>query len=432
MITPTRRAVLLMAAGAPLAMLVAVLLPALWFAGLVWIPAVLTLVIADRLLASRLPGLEVQCAGVVQVGEPLIVGIAIAAGRRVPSGLELALSTGPKLEPVADNRMLVGADEERPSLAFMPVRRGTDAVERLWARWAGPMGLAWRIREIAVDRKVMIVPDIRPVREKAPLLLRDAQAGEMARIDRGEGTEFESLAEWQSGMERRAIDWNQSARHMKLLAREYRIERNNQIVLAIDSGRVMCEPVAGLPRVDRAISAALLAAYSALKLGDRVSLFGFDSHPRISSGAVSGVRAFTQVQRLAAQLDYSTAETNFTLALATLSGELNRRSLVIVFTEFTDQTGAELMIRAAGSLMARHLVLFVVLSDDELEEMAAAEPESVDHVSRAVIAASMLRERRLVISRLRHVGIHVLEARHDAVGPALVRQYLDFKRRNLL
>lgn len=233
-------------------------------------------------------------------------------------------------------------------------------------------------------------------------------------------------------MERRAIDWNQSARHMTLLAREYRIERNNQIVFAIDSGRVMCEPVGGLPRVDRAISAALLGAYSALKLGDRVSLFGFDSRPRISSGAVSGTRAFTQVQRLAAQLDYSTAETNFTLALATLSGELNRRSLIIVFTEFTDQTGAELMIRAAASLMARHLVLFVVLRDDELEEMAGAEPESVDHVSRAVIAAAMLRERRLVISRLKHVGIHVLEAAHDAVGPALVRQYLEFKRRNLL
>jgi uncharacterized protein (DUF58 family) len=429
---PTRRAVLLMAAGAPVALLLAVFQPALWFAGLVWIPAVITLFLADWLFAPRLPVLEVQCPGVIQVGEPLIVGIAIDPGRRTPRGLELALSTGPKFRPVADNRLFVGADEERPALAFTPLRRGTDAIERLWARWPGPLGLAWCLRARTVDRQIAIVPDIRLVREKAPLLLRDAQFGEMARIDRGEGTEFESLAEWQSGMERRAIDWNHSARHMKLLAREYRIERNNQIVFAIDSGRVMCEPVAGLPRVDRAISAALLAAYSALKLGDRVSLFGFDSRPRISSGAVSGVRAFTQVQRLAAQLDYSTAETNFTLALATLSGELNRRSLVIVFTEFTDQTGAELMIRAATSLMARHLVLFVVLSDEELEEMAAAEPESVDHVSRAVIAASMLRERRLVISRLRHIGIHVLEARHDAVGVALVRQYLEFKRRNLL
>lgn len=432
MIIPTRRAVLLMAAGAPLALLLAVFQPGLWFVGLVWIPAVLTLLVADRLFATWAPALSVECAGAVEIGAPLIVSVAIEPRRRVPRGLELAISTGPKLKPAVENNLTVDAGELRPSLAFVPVRRGTDAIERLWARWRGPLGLVWRMREQLVDRKVMIAPDIRPVRDSAGLLLRDAQAGEMARIDRGEGSEFEALTEWRSGMERRSIDWNQSARHMTLLAREYRIERNNQIVFAIDAGRAMCEPIDGLPRVDRAISAALLAAYSALKLGDRVSLFGFDSRPRISSGAVSGVRAFTQVQRLAAQLDYSSVETNYTLALATLSGDLTRRSLVIVFTEFTDQTGAELMVRAAASLTARHLVLFVVLADDELEEMAAAEPERVEDVSLAVTAAAMLRERRLVVSRLRHLGIHVLEARHNAVGPALVRQYLEFKRRGLL
>ncbi len=194
----------------------------------------------------------------------------------------------------------------------------------------------------------------------------------------------------------------------------------------------MCEPVDGLPRVDRAISAALLGAYAALKLGDRVGLFGFDSRPRIASNLVSGVRAFPLIQRLAAELDYSTAETNFTLGLATLAGALTRRSLVVVFTEFTDQTGAELMIRAAANLLGRHLVLFVVLADDELEGLAAAEPETADDVSRAVTAAAMLRERRLVVRRLQHLGIHVIEARHNAVGPALVHHYLDFKRRNLL
>jgi uncharacterized protein (DUF58 family) len=138
------------------------------------------------------------------------------------------------------------------------------------------------------------------------------------------------------------------------------------------------------------------------------------------------------MQRLAGELDYSTAETNFTLALATLAGDLTRRSLVVVFTEFTDQAGAELMIRAAASLMGRHLVLFVILNDEELESIAAAEPMTIDDVSRAVTAAAMLRERRIVVSRLRHLGIHVLEAAYDGVGPALVRQYLDFKRRNLL
>lgn len=432
MIYPTARGVLLMAAGAPLALLIGVFVPAFWYAGMAWIPAVLALLLLDWAVAPPAPKFAVDVPGVVEVGQPLVVAAEIEVKREAPRGLELAFSTGPKLRAAVDNRMTVDRGELRPAMAFTAIRRGTDAVERLWARWPGPMGLVWRMRYYPVDREVIISPSIRQVRDDAQLLLRDAHMGERSRIDRGEGSEFEALAEWQSGMERRDIDWRQSARHMKLLAREHRIERNNQIVFAVDAGRVMCEPVAGLPRVDRAISAALLSAYTALKLGDRVSFFGFDSRPRISSGSVSGVRAFSQVQRFAAKLDYSTAETNYTLALATLAGSLHRRSLVIVFTEFTDQTGAELMLRAAANMLSRHLLLFVVLADDELEELAAAEPKTVDDVSRAVTAAALLRERRLVISRLRHIGIQVIEARHDAVGPTLVRHYLDLKRRNML
>lgn len=432
MIYPTPRGVLLMAAGAPLALLVGLFVPDRWWAGLVWIPAVATLLLADWLLAARRMRFDVQAPRAAEVGEPVMVAVEIDAPGAMPRGFELAIGTGPRLRPSVDSRMAVGRDEFRPVLAFKALRRGTETVERLWARWPGPMGLVWRMRVQPVDHEILIAPNIRQVRDDAQLLLRDAQAGERSRNDRGEGSEFEALAEWQSGMERRTIDWRQSARHMKLLAREHRIERNNQIVLAIDSGRVMCEPVAGMPRVDRAISAALLQAYAALKLGDRVSVFGFDSRPRISSGAVTGVRAFPLLQRFAARLDYSATETNYTLALATLAGSLTRRSLVVVFTEFTDQTGAELMLRAAASMTGKHLMLFVVLADDELEGLAATEPVSVDDISRAVTAAALLRERRLVISRLRHMGIHVIEARHDAVGPALVRQYLDFKRKNLL
>ncbi len=430
MIRPSIRCVLLMAAGAPLALLVGVFAPQFWFAGLAWVPMILAFAAIDAALAPRAPLLKAHAPGSIEIGAPLIVEVTVAD--RPIEGLELAVATGPKLTQRAEGRIKLSKRENHASIAFLPVRRGTEKIEALWSRWTGPFGMIWRQRVEKLDWSVVITPDIRPVRNSAHLLLRDAQMGEMARVDRGEGSEFEALAEWKSGMERRTIDWNHSARHLKLLARENRIERNNQIVFAIDTGRVMCEPIDGLPRVDRAITAALLGAYAALKLGDRVALFGFDSQPRVASGAVTGTRAFPLMQRLAGQLDYSTVETNYTLALATLAGDLTRRSLVVIFTEFTDPTAAELMIRAATNLLRGHLVLFVILADDELEDLAGAEPVAIDDVSRAVIAASMLRERRIVAARLRHAGIHVLEAKHDQVGPALVRQYLDFKRRNLL
>ena len=83
------------------------------------------------------------------------------------------------------------------------------------------------------------------------------------------------------------------------------------------------EPVAGLPRVDRAVSAMLLTAWVALKLGDRVALNAFDSRPRIASGLVSGAPAFAELQRLAARIDYSGEETNYTFALTTLAARLD-------------------------------------------------------------------------------------------------------------
>src|SRR3546814_15453448 len=55
---------------------------------------------------------------------------------------------------------------------------------------------------------------------------------------RGEGSEFEALAEYRPGMDRRAIDWTASARHLKLFAREYRVERDKRDVLRLEGLRV--------------------------------------------------------------------------------------------------------------------------------------------------------------------------------------------------
>jgi uncharacterized protein (DUF58 family) len=170
----------------------------------------------------------------------------------------------------------------------------------------------------------------------------------------------------------------------------------------------------------------------ALKDGDRVGFFAFDSRPRASSKPIGGARAFSTLQRVAAGIDYSASETNYTLGISTLAAGLNRRSLIVIFTEFADTISAELMLAAIGTLLERHLVLFVVLRDEELEAFAAAEPLAPEDVSRAVTAAGLLQERRLVLTRLRHLGVHVLEANAAEAGPAVVSAYLGFKRRNML
>ena len=431
-IVPTQRAAVLIALAAPLALLVAALAPGAWIIAPAGGGALLALVLLDALLAGRLGSLDFTTFPDIEVGEEswLEVKAAFAGGMRREVGCALALD--PRLAP--GGRIIFPlfrlADRSWQAAApFTPSRRGTGRVEKLWLRWEGPLGLGARQITSAPDTAVRVWPNLAPVRSPAmQAFLRDAQYGLIARRMRGEGNEFEALAEFESGMDKRRIDWKSSARHAHLYAKEYEVERNNQIVFAFDCGQAMCEPVAGLPRIDRAVSAALATAYVALKGGDRVALFGFAARPELISPFISGTREFHRLQSAAAGLDYHAQEPNFTLALATLAGRLRRRSMIVVFSDFTDPTSAQLMIEAVGRLVQRHLVLFVTMHDEELESIAAAAPETMQAMAMSVTADALLRQRALVTRRLRQLGVDVIEAPHDRIGTRLIDAYLAVKR----
>lgn len=436
MIYPTRLAVLAAAAGVPFTLIVAAATPERWYAGIGWPVAVLLLTAADALLAARRGEAKVDAPATAYVGSSVDATVAVTLeGARPPDVAEVAVDANPLMILEAHGRLLVGLEGGRGA-ALLPLtmaRRGTGRLEHLWLRWQGPLRLAWRQRRIELGTPLLILPDVRAVQERgAKVFQRHALQGLIAQMNRGEGTDFDALVEYRSGMDRRAIDWKHSARHRKLHAKEFRSERNNQIVFAIDGGRQMSDPVAGLARVDRAVSAMLLAGWVALKLGDRVALHAFDSRPRIASGLISGSAAFPELQRLAASIDYSADETNYSFALTTLATRLHRRSMIVLFTEFTDLTSAGFMVRAARRIVETHLLLVVVLRDEELETIADARPERPEDVTRAVTAAALIRDRRLVLTRLQHLGVHIIESEYDRVGERLVAGYLDLKRRNLL
>lgn len=434
MIYPTRRAIYLLLLGAPLALALGLVRPELWVIAPAWIGLLLFGLLVDAMLGAnpRRLALDATMPHQVGVGDPFDLRL-VAKAPTVPRRAEIALALDERLAPggrlAGEIRRASDAEALVRTLPLAASRRGQALVEALWVRWAGPLGLVWKQRRFALDRAISVVPSLRSVTEEGSRLFqRNSWFGLRQQQLRGEGTEYEALAEYQPGMDRRAIDWNASARHIKLLAKEYRVERDNRVVLAIDAGRTMAEPVSGMPRVDRAVSAALLLAYAGLKLGDRISFFSFAAKPQALTPAYMHVHDFPALQRAASLIDYAPVESNFTLALSTLSAELNRRSLIILFTEFTDATSADLMIRAAGRLVKKHRLLFVVIRDDEVEEVERRRPESASDITRANVAAAMLRDRQLVIARLQRLGADVIEVPADAMGAAVVEAYLGIKR----
>lgn len=436
MIRPTFRAVALFAGGIPLAFGVLLASEESW----PFVVALLFLsgfaLLTDSLLALS-PGrleIDLDVPKILFIGESETLKLSLQAMSQRSAVIEAVCDVSDLLERPAPVLAPLNAEGQ----AVIPFRlaaqrRGSAKVERIWLRWRGPLGLVAFIRILPIDAEVSVTPNAHAVRRTA-IDFSDPNAffGVKPQRQQGEGSEFEALRDYVPGLDHRSIDWKHSARHRSLVCKEFRSERNHQIILAFDTGHLMGEPLEGIAKLDHAVNAGLQLGYVSLRAGDRIGLYGFDSRVRLFSQPGGGIGSFWRLQKAASELAYSEDETNFTLGLSALASRLNRRSLVILQTEFVDTITAELMLENVERLAARHLVLFVCLQDTSLEETVDSEPVSVNAMSKSVIADEFLRERRIVMERLRRLGVHCLDVKAEQIGPEIINRYLEIKRMELI
>ncbi|MDR3265718.1 MAG: DUF58 domain-containing protein [Synergistaceae bacterium] len=437
---PTPRALLLFALSVPLALLIVSVREGLWYLSFYLPFATVAFMGADAMMA--LPGrrlrADLRAPKRLYVGQSGVVRLDLRAEpnvRPLPTRISIQAlleQTGEAQAPAIVSGTMTGGQLQL-RLPVVPRRRGRVTLDALWLRWRGPLNLIERWRRQPVDEAIDIVPDVKGIHEAAlQFFSRDTVGGVKTQRMKGEGTEFDSLQDYAPGMDNRMIDWKRSARHRKLLSREFRQERNHQIVLGFDTGHLMIEPIDGVPKLDHAIRAGLLLGWISLHSGDFVGGCGFDARFRSFIKPGHGMSWFTQIQRFTADLAYRTEETNFTLGLAELNSRLRRRALVVLFTEFVDLISAELLIEGLQRMAGRHVVVFVTLRDPMLTRLQSAFPDSFMKVASAVVADDFLRERSIVLKRITRLGVHCLDVPAPAIAAALLNRYLTIKQRGLL
>ena len=83
-------------------------------------------------------------------------------------------------------------------------------------------------------------------------------------------------------------------------------------------------------------------------------------------------------------------------------------------------------------MMPKHLVLFFVIGQPDLAELAAKTPQSEPEMYQVAAAQEMVYRREMLLARLRERGALALEVNSGAISPALVNSYLHIKERNQL
>jgi uncharacterized protein (DUF58 family) len=309
-----------------------------------------------------------------------------------------------------------------------PMRRGQYVLGPLHARYLSPLRLWTRRLTWKITDAIRVYPNLKAARqwEIAIRQGRHLEGLKRARI-RGNGTEFESLREYQEGDQYRSINWPATARSGKLVSTLYQVDRSQPVMLLIDAGRLMTPYVKGLAKLDHALNAALLVATVAAERDDHCGLMLFGGEvkafmpPRKGRGQVLAmVEALYDVAPEQVEPDYARM-------IGWFRAKHKKRSLVLLFTDMVDPDISKGLIEHLSALAAHHVVVLVCMSDPELLRLSQSTPADSKAVYQKATALEVLAQRADTKARLQSKGVLVIDVPPEEFSTAVVNQYLTIK-----
>jgi uncharacterized protein (DUF58 family) len=395
----------------------------------------LAAIIADLALAAPVRTLALSRSGdtTVRLGETAAVTLTVAnpSRRRLRGLLRDAWPPSAGAGPRHHRVDVPGGGRYRVTTTLTPLRRGDREAAAVTVRSAGPFGLAARQGRHPVPWAVRVIPPFRSRRHLPEKLARLRELDGLHRsLQRGQGSEFDSLREYVVGDDVRSIDWRGTARRADVVVRTWRPERDRRLLIVLDTGRTSAGrvggPVGGVPRLDCAMDAALLLGALAARAGDRVDLLAFDRQVRARMQGASRSAVLPAMVGAMAPLEAELIESDGAAMAAAILGQARRRSLVVLLTELNAAAIEEGLLPSIAALTARHLVVLAAVSDPRADELAAGRGDA-GRVYSAAAAEHARGQRRRIAATLRRHGVEVVDAPPQRLPPVLADRYLALK-----
>jgi uncharacterized protein (DUF58 family) len=436
-VSPTSRLLLLLL-GPALIGLLAPLYPFVKTWVLLADAVLLGIVLLDALTLPRRRKVRVERKGpsILSVGTTNPFRLVIESRMRRPIHVEVTESFPSSMEVKGlPARCWIRARAQHTvRFTVLPRRRGAFDVGRTYVRVTSLLGLWRRQFKLTIPHPVKVFPDVKVLNTYALLARRNRIDLMGFRKTRGRGSdvEFDRLRDYQPDDDYRRIDPFASARHRKLITREYEVSRNQNIFFMVDCSRLMAAESGGLSNLDHALNATLMMSYLALDLGDNVGLMAFDDRVRSLLPLSSGVRSKTAVLHALYDVHESPAEADYEAAFLTLNRRVRQRSLIVLFTNVMDAASFELVRPHLHLLLRRHLPLVLLLRDADLFELADAAPMDLQGFYARGAAAELANWRERLAGDLQKMGALVLDIDPVHTTPDLINTYLRIKADQLL
>lgn len=314
------------------------------------------------------------------------------------------------------------------TLTLQPTRRGDRQAGPVVIRALGPLQVAGRQVQHDAPWTLRALPPFRSRQHLPSRLARLRELdGRSTILQRGQGTEFDSLREYVPGDDVRSIDWRATARSTTVVVKTWRPERDRHVLIVLDSGRTSAGRVGDQPRLDHAMDAALLLAVLASRAGDRVDLLIADRGVRATVLRKSTAQVLPSFVNAMAVIEPVLVETNYRDLVTEITHRVAQRSLIVILTGLDPAAITEGLIPVLGPLRRKHRIVIAAVSDPRVDELVAGR-DDVAAVYAAAAAESDRGRRAETTRQLRQLGLSVVHAPPERFAPELADHYLALKK----
>jgi uncharacterized protein (DUF58 family) len=394
----------------------------------------------DARLSRALPaGVEIarELAGRFHIGAETEVRVRVANHTSRPLHLRVKDEHPPELRLSTPREASLQVEASSTAMlvyGLTPPRRGRYEFGRVAVRYLSRLRLVWCAAHAGESERIKVYPNLRRAREAELKALgaRSLVAAHRRSTWRGEGRDFESLREYVPGDELRHISWSATARRGKLTTRQYQIERDQTILIALDAGRLMTARIEDESKFDSAIHAALALMSAAARGGDNAGLAVFGRRVGAYVAPARGHEQMEAVLEALHGIEPEMIEPSYTRAFEYIAANCKRRALVVVLTDLVDEEGSRELLASLKLLRPRHLPLVATIGDRDLSAAVRDTPETVRDLFTQSVAEEIMFQREAALRMVERLGGLALDVTTATLAPALLESYIRVKERGLL
>jgi len=332
--------------------------------------------------------------------------------------------------------------------------RGRSYISTGYLEAPSPLGFWARRRKAEVSCEIRSYPDLTAERRTLAALFLHGGLGLHSQKQIGKGRDFEQLRDYLPGDAYEDIDWKATAKRGTPVSKVYQIERTQNVYVIIDTSRLGGRNAAIFNRgfqgrqrtvdgkgkdfpqdtiLERFLTAALALGTAAERQGDNFGAAAFSDRMLGFRPARSGRPHYQSCRDMLYRLAPEGVTPDFSEAFTFLATRVRKRSLLVFLTCLDDPVLAEHFLAHIDILKKRHLLMVTMLKPAAAHPLfstkgAAATNEIYSRLAGHLLWGS-LRETGKTLQRS-GAGFFLLD--NEALGPQLITQYLDVKKRQLL